>query len=61
MVQKLVNSVKSTDPALSRVLQTISLHENIPRKKPKFMVHIVLFMFYAILRFYVLDNVYHIL
>ena len=38
MVQELVNSVKLSDPALSRVLQTISQHENIPRKKPKFMV-----------------------
>ena len=38
MVQGLANTVKA-DPALTRVLQTISLHENIPRKKPKFMVY----------------------
>ena len=38
MVQELASSVDKSDPALSRVLQTISQHENIPRKKAKFLV-----------------------
>jgi len=37
MVQELASSVDKSDPALSRVLQTISQHENIPRKKAKFL------------------------
>jgi len=37
MVQSLVNTAQTKDPSLARVLQTISNHENIPRKKPKFM------------------------
>ena len=38
MIQDLVNTVGNTDSALTNVLQKISQHENIPRKKPKFMV-----------------------
>lgn len=38
MVQELVSTVGNTDSALTQVLQKISQHENIPRKKPKFMV-----------------------
>lgn len=38
MVQNLVQTVGNTNEELSGVLQRISQHENIPRKKPKFMV-----------------------
>lgn len=37
MVQNLVNNLGNTDPELSEALQKISQHDNIPRKKPKYM------------------------
>ena len=38
MVQNLVNNLGNTDPELSQALQKISQHDNIPRKKPKYLV-----------------------
>lgn len=38
MVQDLIKNVGNTDEELSNALQRISQYENIPRKKPKFMV-----------------------
>ena len=38
MVQNVVQSVGNTNDELTNALQRISQHENIPRKKPKFMV-----------------------
>ena len=57
MVQNLVNNLGNTDPELSEALQKISQHDNIPRKKPKYMVssNIALFLFsYIIIYIFVL-------
>lgn len=49
MVQDVVNNVGNTDRELINMLQRISQYENIPRKKPKFIVSFnICFIFTAI-------------
>ena len=51
MVQNVVQSVGNTNEELTSALQRISQYENIPRKKPKFMVRQAVLEFLQVVLF----------